>query len=557
MKYHLFAGYGRKYGLCALFALIPLVYLLLATFIHYKLGPFYLGRVDPEYFYLFNGIVLGEGNLSLQYFYHPGTPLHFIIAISSRIIDLFQPGDYMQGFVDDPETYLHAANLLLNALIAVVLFIVAHFTRKYTSSLFAALAIQVSPFAGAALMSLQGRVFADALLLIPLLLMAMLVIRYVFYSRHNEAETHDVLLFSLVTGFGIACKLTFLPMLLIPFVLLKITAKERARLLLYTALFFAIFAYPVVFNPGDFWHWAFGKFSQSGHSGDMQQAYQGLAGVKNNFLILFRENPFFFLTALSSLALAGLFSLPFIRQRSHDNLFIRRAILAINVAILLSLILILKHFKLYYLSPYTSLTVLLILLSAWLILSMKKMHASKLLSRFVSILFSALFIFILTVQIKEQRTKVAENDQRNLQLATERDAILQQVDKSRAIIIAGPYYGTPFIEFAHFNGFMMTGKMKGFYKSYLQERYARTFFFVNWTDKFIFWDDQLTFEQMLPKLGSSFYVYAGKENESDLQAIETRMSEVSAGERFEKKILYQDAKSGEQLVEFTLMTENL
>ena len=122
----------------------------------------------------------------------------------------------------------------------------------------------------------------------------------------------------------------------------------------------------------------------------MQQAYQGLEGVKNNFLVLVRENPIFCVTAILSLALAGIFSLTFLRNRSRENLFIRRAILAINMAILLSLILILKHFKLYYLSPYTSLTVLLVLLSAWLVLSVKKIYASRLLYRSVGILFSVL-----------------------------------------------------------------------------------------------------------------------------------------------------------------------
>ena len=146
---------------------------------------------------------------------------------------------------------------------------------------------------------------------------------------------------------------------------------------------------------------------------------------------------------------------------------------------------------------------------------------------------------------------------RNLKLAEEQDAILRRVNKNLPIIIAGPYYGTPFIEFAHFNGFMMTANMKGFYKSYLQERYSKTYFFVNWTDKFIFWDDQLTFEQMLPKLGSTCYVYAGKDNQNEFQTIESRMNAVVTGGRFEIKILYQDAKSGEQLVEYIIMTENL
>jgi hypothetical protein len=539
-----------------IFLFIPIVYLLNVTVIHYSLGAFFMGRVDPEYFYMYNGVVLGAGNLSLQYFFHPGTPLHFLIAISARIIDVFQPGDYMKNFVNDPEKYIHAANLLLTAIVSIILFITGLLTKRYTTSYLSGIAMQLLPFGSAALLSLQGRVFADAMLVIPLLFTGLMVIRHIFRENSADGTRKEIVIFGLITGFGIACKLTFLPVILVPMVMLKMSLKQRAGLLLYTGLFFAVFAYPVIFNPGDFWQWAYGKFSQVGQSGEGQVIYSNLSGVFDNLTSLLKSNNELFAAALLSLLVSLLFSFKFLRDRSLPNIRIRRAIFALNLMLVFSVILTLKHFKLYYFAPFSVYKYLLLILTLYLLLSYRRISGSGLLRSLITSVFVILMMFSISGQVKELRGMIRGNEARKSNLQNNYEMLHSLVRPDRPIILTGPYYGAPFIEYAHHAGYVMTDNMRGFYTAYLREKYPDVYHYLAWTDKFENWNEFVDISQILDQVDTSFYVYIGRENKADQQEIEKRILKYLDENSVSKRILAEDITSDEKLIEITINNKN-
>jgi hypothetical protein len=259
-----FKSLSQKQYNVLIFLFIPVIFLLNASILHYYHGIFFLSSVDPEYFYLYNGIALGSGNLSVQYIAHPGTPLQFLIAASSRIISLFQPEDYVKDFVDDPEKYIHAANLFMNVLIAFSLFICGICTKKYSGSYFSGLLFQLSPFGNSSLLGISGRLIPESIMIIPLLFIGLMIIKYIYDENKTTGYFNDIVLYGIIIGFGIACKLSFIPVILIPLVLLQVSLKQKIKLILYTILSFAIFAYPVVFNFDEFWQWVSGIFTHSG-----------------------------------------------------------------------------------------------------------------------------------------------------------------------------------------------------------------------------------------------------------------------------------------------------
>lgn len=547
-----FRSLAGNYSDKFIFCFIPLAYLLCVTMVHYSFGPFFMGRVDPEYFYMYNGIVVGAGNLSIQYYLHPGTPLHFLIAVTARIIDIFQPGDYMKNFVDDPEKYIHTANLFLNVIVAVIIFICGLYTKKYTRSYPAGLAMQLMPFGSAALISLQGRVFSDSMLIIPLLLIALLIIRHISYQDKTGGAPGETVLFGLLTGFGLACKLTFLPVIVLPLVLLQVSARQKIKLVLYTVMFFIVFAYPVVFNFSDFWVWVSGLFTHSGMYGGGERNFIDIASVPGHLQYLLTNYKALFIISLSSLFLSILFSLKFFINHSISNYKIRRAILAVNLTLLVSLILTLKHFAAYYFVPYTVFSGLLLLLTAFLILSYKPVSSSALYKAVTAISFSVIFLFLTANQVKDLRTQIKYSNQKNAKQEQEYRLVTSLVRNDRPIIMNGPYYGSPFIEFAHHSGFSMTDNMRGFYTSYLKEKFPHSYFYLDWSDKFEFWNDFVNFKDILDKTGSSFYVYIGKECEKTLPEIENRIWNELDKNSVTKKVLYQDTKTGESLIEFIL-----
>lgn len=541
----------RNYFNVLIFLILPVMYLLNITIFHYSFGPFYLNRVDPEYFYMYNGVVLGAGNLSIQYFAHPGTPLHYLITFSSRITDLFQPGDYMQSFVDDPEKYIHSANLLINVLISLVLLFSGIRVYRYTKSVLAGFLIQIVPFGNMELFSLSGRVFPEALLIIPFLLTSVLVIRYVFRDDREDGAFNYEVFFGIIIGFGIALKLTFIPVALIPLILMKRTLKRKVFFLLYTLLFFMIFAYPVVFNGNVFWNWISGIFSHSGKYGTGAKGFINLTEVPGNFIALIKANQPLFITgtAASVLALIFLSLRPERNSISHKAI---RAIFAVSIALLAAIAFTLKHFSLYYFTPFASFTFVLILLAIILILKIKAISSSNHLKITTIILFSILVLFMVSIQLKEIRSGLKINYSKAAIARQERDSILSLIDPQKPLIISGKFDGAPFIEFAQFNGFIMSARLKGFYKEYLKEKYPNCYFYVYWSEGFNYWSDPVGFDKILEKTASSFYIFTGKDNQDDLKIIEGRIWKFIDSTAVSKKVLFLDQKSGEQLIEITV-----
>jgi uncharacterized membrane protein len=532
-----------------IFLLIPSVYLLNVTVIHYSLGTFFLQRVDPEYFYMYNGIVVGAGNLSLHFFDHPGTPLHFLVAFSARIIDIFQPGDYMQNFVNDPEKYIHAANLALNILISIILFYSGIFIKKYSKSIFNGLLFQIGPFVSAPLLSLQGRIFADALLIIPLLLTGLMVIRSIYQEPASGGTSKDILIFGLLIGFGTACKLIFFPVILIPLVLLRISFRRRINLVICSLVSFVIFAYPVIFNISDFWHWVSGMATHSGKYGFGEQGFIDFSSIPANFKELILLNRTLIMVSVSSLIVNALFSLNFIKKRFKPDPQIKRAIIAINLALLAVVALILKHYSNYYLIPFTIFAGLLILLTAMLIMSIRDLPASSLYKTISIISFAIVILVIVSFQVKKLRTLTAYSYQRHAQLETERVMITSLVQSGRPIILTGPNRGAPFIEFAQHAGYVMTDNMRGFYTSYLKEKYPDAYFYHTWTDKFESWNDFVDIKQIVEIADSSFYIYIGEDCIKYQQEIEKRIWQRLDENTVTKKVLFRDTKSDEKLIE--------
>jgi len=544
-----FKSLSRKHLSILLFLIIPVIFLLNASIIHYYLGTFFLGSVDPEYFYLYNGILIGGGNFSVQLIAHPGIPLQFLIAISSRIISLFQPGDYVKDFIDDPEKYIHAANLFMNVLISFVLFICGIYTKKYSGSYFSGLLIQLSPFGSSSLMGISGRLIPEALMIIPLLLIGLMIIKYIYNENKTTGYFNDIVLYGIIIGFGIACKLSFIPVILIPLILLQISLKQKIKFILYTILFFAIFAYPVVLNFNEFWQWVSGIFIHSGMYGGGEKSFIDFTTIPGNIKYLFNYDKVFFYIVIFSLLLSVLFSFKVFKNKGLSNSKIIRAIYAVNITILICIAFILKHFAMYYFMPFYIFKYLLVLLSTLLIIRYQKISKSKRFKTIALISISVVILFMTYGQALKVRSSIIRSSQRNETLQQEYKKIISLVEKDSPIIITGPYYGAPFIEFAQFNGFIMSYHLKGFFTSYLKEKYPKSYQYVTWSDKFYFWNDFVDFNHILDKTKSSFYIYIGKKRGNALTVIENRIWQFIDKKSVTRKVLYLDTSTEEQLIE--------
>jgi hypothetical protein len=545
----LFQSLSREKYILLSFFIVPLAFLLNATVYHNSLGRFFLSSIDPEYFYLYNGILIGGGNLSVQLIAHPGIPLQYLIGLSSAIVGIFQPGGYIEGFIDDPEKYIHAANLFLNVLIALVLVICGIYTKRYSGSYFAGLLFQLSLFGSSALTGLSGRLIPESIMIIPMLLTGLMIIRSIYHDHSTTGYFNDIVLYGMIIGFGIACKLSFFPVILIPLVLLQVPARQKIRLLLYVVLFFAIFAYPVLFNFGNFWKWVSGIFIHSGKYGAGAGDFINLSSIPLNLKNLFNFDKAFFFVMLISLLLSLVFSFKIFKNETFTDRKIIRAILAVNLAIIFSITLTLKHYELYYFMPFYVFKYLLLLLSILLILQYQKISLSKRYKALTLILLSIPVVYMTYGQAMQVRSSIQVNSQRNEVLEKDYSTINSLVDKRNPLIMSCAYSGAPFIDYAHFNGFIMSYHLKFGFQKYLKEKFPLSYQYVTWSDQFYYWDDFVDFKDILDKTKSSFYIYTGKGKGDDLPLIEKRIWQVMDKNNVTEKTLYEDALTGERLVE--------
>jgi hypothetical protein len=540
-----------------IFLIIPVFYLINATAIHYNIGRFFMDNVDPEYFFLYNGTIIGEGSLSVQYTSNPGTPLMFLIAISNRIVSVFQPGDYIGDVVDDPEKYIHAANMLLVLLLAVTLFLSGWYAGKVSGSRIAGLILQLSLPGSAALMFLSGLVKSEAMTILPVLFLSMAIFHYIFSDDGREtASNRTLVLFGLIAGFGIACKLTFIPMVLVPLILLKSTIGQKLKLLAYTLLSIAVFAYPIVFNNGHFWDWVGGILSHTGKYGEGKAGFIDFDSIPVNLERLFNnEKSFFYVTAVS-LILGIILSLKIIHRRmpEQSNRIIR-AILAVSIAIIGTIALVLKHFEVHYFISFYVLKFLLISLIYLLIIRFDIIKRSLILKG-ISIGIVTLVVIYISYSEALKINKINKSYlERKAQQEERYQKVMSVFEEGSPVILTCRFSGAPFVEFAHYSGFMMSFHLTGSFKPYLKEKFPVSYLYVPWSEEFYFWNDFVDFQEILNKTEKSFYIFIGEKKAGDLPAIEERIWQVLDKTEVSREVVYQDARTGEHLIKMTLLSK--
>jgi hypothetical protein len=131
---------------------IPVLLFVLSAMLVSAAGPFYLrGKVDPAYMELMNSVSALTFHVPANTV-HPGTTLHVLGAIvilfkwlfGTLVTGPWQPLD--TAVLRDPESFLHAINVVLNILVGISVYYAAREIYRRSGSLLAALVLQGSVF---------------------------------------------------------------------------------------------------------------------------------------------------------------------------------------------------------------------------------------------------------------------------------------------------------------------------------------------------------------------------------------------------------------------------
>jgi len=203
---------------------------------------------DPEYAYLLNGINIGILK-PVGHTDNPGTTVQIFSAIVLRCAYLAQP-DKSEGFqkfiLRNADRHIELERKVLIAINGIVILLLGIISFNILRNVWFSLVLQIMPFTSANLTEhIFTKVSPEPVLLIPTAALVLLILSYYFSIIRDEKKY--ALFFALVGGFGLATKATFLPLILIPFLLLS-NLKLRKRFLLFIGLFFIVFTLLAVPN---------------------------------------------------------------------------------------------------------------------------------------------------------------------------------------------------------------------------------------------------------------------------------------------------------------------
>lgn len=512
---HLY-GYLRRISV----AVIPVIFLTLAILIHFSSGKFYLLNTDPEYFHFMNGLNLSILNLAVDYIDHPGTTIEVLFAISAHIVNLLFPGsDLISNALNHPEAFIHGANILLNIITACTLFLLGYFTHKYTGNVPMALLMQLTPFYSIRLLIVSGRVLPESVMIPILILLILLIIKYIYDTEQGRNSKLYALAFAIIGGLGMATKMSYFPFLIIPLFLLDVK-KRIKQYLLYSPFAIVIFAFPLFINLGKSWRWYSNMLLHSGQWGSGATNFVDVANVPGRLQKIFDvDHALFILIGFAVFQLIIFYSFRFFRNKGHITILLKRALLAVIVAIIIFVLFVTKHFAYHYILPLLVFKAFVIFLMGSLLLSV---IGSKNIRKYVSLAVFLLTLMLIVPQSKYLGASVKIKQEQAAKFE-DRERMLDSYNTKDNLLIISPHYrGSPFIQTALAGGFMLSGQLRSTFKKQLRETYPLTVLYVNWNDQFYLWDKFKDADEFLDTQKTA-YIFIGEGKEKDLEIILNRI----------------------------------
>ena len=514
--------------------ILPVIHLLVSMIVQRHFGYFFLWVTDPEYFHLMSGIAFSRFHLDATYIAHPGTPIQIVVAISAWFNYLISGSDNMLiDVAKNPEQYIFAANLLFNIILMFIIYWTGRKTALLTQNINAAFLLQLGFFISFNLVRVTGRLLPEGFMLLPIAVLIILTLRYLYEDIPKEKQKKQLILFSIVIGWGVATKLSFAPFVLVPFIIFRGT-KNKIYLILFSIVSFLIIAFPVPFHLNKFIHWVSNMSVHTGKWGHGPSGFMDFSQFPHRLKLLYNFNSWLFIF----MAILFIETIWLLKSRNKDPFLKRylRVSFAFLAGAFFFVFLICKHFVPHYLIPAILLNgffILLIIIPLVKITGIKRFY-------FAGVLAGIVFTITTFTHFSVDRFPSVVSQQKKI------CAFNEKINENDLLIISGYYSGTPFKEFSLAGGIFLSGPAMKTFTRPLKSVYPNTYLFYDWTEKFFHWTEYSGTKVLLIK-NQPIYIYTGKEKEADLQKILTRFTNENPGYNFKTEPVIDSEEYPEKL----------
>jgi hypothetical protein len=337
-----------KYGI---FFLVPGIVLGFSVILKVAAGPYWLAtNFDPSYAYLVNGLRILKGVVP-NHTDHPGTPVQILCCAVSW---LFNMGRSVPGIVTQvlrtPEFYLSAVFVFLSVLSFFSSLGLAVYMYRKTGDQIAAVLTQLPALSFLVMKSWEtfepvlpvvANVDPEPLLISVVNLFSSCLLMH-FFAKTTKDHVVSALFWGFVCGLGAATKLTFVPLLVIPLIVLS--WKNKILFVLLFGVSFVGWTWPIISKYFLVWHFISGILSHTGvYSG--QKAGRDSYNYILNWKSIFVGQGLFIMIAF----VAMLFALWNLWQKKQRKASI--VLFAVSLGVLLQFAVVAKYPGPHYLLP--------------------------------------------------------------------------------------------------------------------------------------------------------------------------------------------------------------
>lgn len=489
----------KKYYTVPVLFIIPVLLLIVSISLKNYQGPYFTrGQYDPSYAYLINSLNLAQlSGFGVGHVDHPGTPLQVFGAVVIKFVHLFNnhENDLAKEVIMNSESYLSKIDYTLIILNFLGLFVLGVITYKIYSSILVSILLQLTPFTTTSIFADFSYVRPENMLMFVICIFISFLILFINSRSLNfKKKLYYTIILGIICGLGIATKITFFPLIIIPFLLFR---GIKFKLFFFTAVSvsFLIFVIPAISseNLKYFTHWVYSLFIHTKKYGrGAPSVFEPISFLLNVKTILLKEWFFDFAYFLICITLAvnlkfcykdilqKLKNIHFKNKQDtgnvssddilHENNF--RLAIGIFLAMTLQIIIVAKHYGNNYMFPALTLSVLGVFTS----INILGISLHKNLSEKMSNIIYAILILIITVN-----GIYSFNSWKNYNkiLTEESDKFLNYTKNNLNDSVIVTAIRVSSIEYAFWGTMPYAGTQKNTYLGILDSIYPSRIFFYN------------------------------------------------------------------------------
>lgn len=333
--------------------LLPLAFVAVLFVLRASSLPFWQSfNLDPDYYYLLNGLRVVEG-LAPTDISHPGTPVQVLIAaVIKALYPHLSTAETVDAVLANAEGVLTAVTSVIYVLVGLSLWLMGRAVFGATGALLPALLVQTAPFLSRIIPKFGLHPKPEAFLVIAVALLTAALMPLVV-PRDDRGRDRAAALAGIAVALGVACKVHFVVLGVVPLLLL-----DRRRFMIYVgvgAAALVVFVAPAIPSWSIWVDWIGRMILHSGAYGEGSATVVDTARYPRAVLKLFSSKLFFSAAIVAALVvLAAYFRLRRRDLMARDRF--ARLLAGIVVAQVLVVLSVAKQPAAHYMVPALMLT---------------------------------------------------------------------------------------------------------------------------------------------------------------------------------------------------------